>query len=107
MVNKKSSESDFATEREILYKVLFDMKSDLNDLKKVTLDLIKNSSESEIAEKNQNLIEKIYGKESYTQEKTNIDPVSLNSDVPDISKTKSEDKYDYVETIEELSLIHI
>ena len=60
-----------------------------------------NSSETEIAEKNQNLIEKIYGKESYPEEKTNIDPVSLNSEVPDISKTKSEDKYDYVETIEE------
>ena len=101
LVNKKISESDFASEREILYKVLFDMKSDLNDLKKVTLDLIKNSSETEIAEKNQNLIEKIYGKESYSQEKTNIDPVSLNSEGPDISKTKSEDKYDYVETIEE------
>ena len=67
----------------------------------MTLDLIKNSSETEIAEKNQNLIEKIYGKESYPEEKTNNDPVSLNSEVPDISKTKSEDKYDYVETIEE------
>ena len=33
LVNKKSSESDFASEREILYKVLFDMKGDLNDLK--------------------------------------------------------------------------
>ena len=28
--------SDFGSEREILYKVLFDMKSDLNDLKKLT-----------------------------------------------------------------------
>ena len=31
---------DFSNEREILYKVLFDMKSDLNDLKKLTLELL-------------------------------------------------------------------
>ena len=64
LVNKKESKSDFASEREILYKVLFDMKSDLNDLKKLTLDLIKNGTQSEVNEKSQSLIEKIYGKES-------------------------------------------
>jgi len=42
LIDKKEGKSDFASEREILYKVLFDMKSDLNDLKKLTLDLIKN-----------------------------------------------------------------
>src|SRR5690606_40067519 len=33
VINDKRTESDFTTEREILYKVLFDMKSDLNDLR--------------------------------------------------------------------------
>jgi len=33
VVKDKKSDSDFSTERDILYKVLFDMKSDLNDLK--------------------------------------------------------------------------
>ena len=37
LVEDKKEQSDFASEREILYKVLFDMKSDLNDLKKLTL----------------------------------------------------------------------
>lgn len=32
----------FANEREILYKVLFDMKKDMNDLKKLVLDLMQN-----------------------------------------------------------------
>ena len=36
---EKNNSNDFS-EREILYKVLFDMKNDLNDLKKVTSDLI-------------------------------------------------------------------
>ena len=44
VIKDKKSESDFSTEREILYKVLFYMKSDLNDLKKLTLELIQSGS---------------------------------------------------------------
>ena len=36
------------SEREILYKVLFDMKRDLTELKKITFDLIKKDGETEI-----------------------------------------------------------
>jgi transcriptional regulator with PAS, ATPase and Fis domain len=36
-----SSKNDFSTERDIMYKILFDMRSDINDLKKLTLDLMK------------------------------------------------------------------
>jgi len=39
LLNQDEKENDFS-EREILYKVLFDMKNDLNQLKKVTNDLI-------------------------------------------------------------------
>jgi transcriptional regulator with PAS, ATPase and Fis domain len=38
---KREEDKSFSTEREILYKILFDMKSDVNDLKKLVLDLIK------------------------------------------------------------------
>ena len=109
LVNKKESKSDFASEREILYKVLFDMKSDLNDLKKLTLDLIKNGTQSEVNEKSQSLIEKIYGKESDpNSEKQNLAPVSLETEKPEISKAEPVDKYSYAETIEEEepSLLH-
>lgn len=61
LINDKKTESDFSNEREILYKVLFDMKSDLSDLKKLTLDLIKNGN-SNIQEASKGLIQKIYGK---------------------------------------------
>lgn len=40
-VIKRDEDKSFASEREILYKILFDMKSDMNDLKKLVLDLIK------------------------------------------------------------------
>jgi transcriptional regulator with PAS, ATPase and Fis domain len=40
-VIKRDEDKSFSSEREILYKILFDMKSDMNDLKKLVLDLIK------------------------------------------------------------------
>ena len=38
---KKEEDKSFSSEREILYKILFDMKSDMNDLKKLVYDLIR------------------------------------------------------------------
>jgi transcriptional regulator with PAS, ATPase and Fis domain len=40
-VIRKDEEKSFASERELLYKILFDMKSDMNDLKKLVFDLIR------------------------------------------------------------------
>ncbi|PRP68205.1 sigma-54 interaction domain-containing protein [Nonlabens agnitus] len=58
---KKKSDSEFANEREILYKVLFDMKNDLNDLKKLTNELMNSGSSVDVKEKQQGLINRIYG----------------------------------------------
>ena len=52
IISEKSEKSEFNNEREILYKVLFDMKGDLNDLKKLTLELMQTSNISEF-KKNQ------------------------------------------------------
>jgi transcriptional regulator with PAS, ATPase and Fis domain len=41
-VINRSEEKSFSSEREILYKILFDMKSDMNDLKKLVYNLIRN-----------------------------------------------------------------
>lgn len=55
--NGKDSEKDF-TEREILYKVLFEMKKDVNDLKKLTQKIM--NGDVNFNEKNTDLINKIY-----------------------------------------------
>jgi len=39
-VIKRDEDKSYASEREILYKILFDMKSDMNDLKKLVYDLM-------------------------------------------------------------------
>lgn len=38
---KRDDDKSFSSEREILYKILFEMKSDMNDLKKLVFDLIR------------------------------------------------------------------
>jgi transcriptional regulator with PAS, ATPase and Fis domain len=67
VVGGKKAENDFSTERDILYKVLFDMKSDLHDLKKLTLELMKNGS-AKTQEINTHLIQKIYGSKELESE---------------------------------------
>ncbi|MDB4066871.1 sigma-54 dependent transcriptional regulator [Flavobacteriaceae bacterium] len=91
---------DFASEREILYKVLFDMKNDLNDLKKLTLELMKQETSEDVQEKNQGLINKIYGKESVEENPQPLKALQLENQFQE-RVIESEDSYDYAETITE------
>ena len=63
VIGNTKKEGDFSTEREILYKVLFDMKGDLNDLKKLTLELLKNNDSEKVQEENETLIQKFMATE--------------------------------------------
>ena len=55
-----SSSSDFGSEREIMYKVLFDMRNDINDLKSLTSELIKSRGNADLSSQEKNLINRIY-----------------------------------------------
>ncbi len=44
------SQTEFANEREILYKLFFDMKKDVNELKKMFFDLLKNPNIAQFTE---------------------------------------------------------
>ena len=100
----KKAESDFSTERDILYKVLFDMKSDLNDLKKLTLELMKNGA-SKAHEINPNLIQKIYGpKENESEISFEEEPraaVLSNQNNANDDDFDDDENYLFAETIEE------
>ena len=54
------AESDFATEREILYKILFDMRNDLNDLKDLTRKVMQSGVSKDFEQENASLITKVY-----------------------------------------------
>ncbi len=94
----KEDNSSFSSEREILYKVLFDMKNDLNDLKKLTLELMQGDSSTEVKEKNQGLIEKIYGEDESKHDRKNID---FEPDIDIEVNSKIDSSFEYAETIEE------
>ncbi len=60
-VIKHEDSRSFASEREILYKILFDMKSDMNDLKKLVFDLIQRGPiDGEIDESSSRVISSLF-----------------------------------------------
>lgn len=100
LTNGRKEQSDFASEREILYKVLFDMKNDLNDLKKLTLELM-NQDISE--EEREGLIEKIYGNENLSNHEEHSALTVMNPSIePNQPQpiAQAQDSYSYAETIE-------
>ena len=56
-----SGDKEGMTERDILYKVLFDMKKDVADLKKVVFQVIKSDSKPNKDEINDQVFERLYG----------------------------------------------
>ena len=98
--NNEKSSSDFASEREILYKVLFDMKNDLNDLKKLTLELMNHEASEDVQEKNQGLINKIYGQKPTDDNQQAIQALPVENQLQEPLES-SVQSYDYAETITE------
>ena len=113
VIKDKKSKTDFSSEREILYKVLFDMKSDLNDLKKLTMELMQNGS-SKVQEMNSNLIKKIYGtneedseidfeEEAEDEQRTGLITATNN----ERNYQEQDDNYQFAETVEEEEILKL
>ncbi|AXT21225.1 sigma-54-dependent Fis family transcriptional regulator [Flavobacteriaceae bacterium AU392] len=100
VINTSKSESDFSNEREILYKVLFDMKSDLNDLKKLTMKLMQEGNNKDVQKDNESLIQKIY-REDDVDHKENLEVLSLPQQNPPTVEIieDSQDKYHFAEEV--------
>jgi transcriptional regulator with PAS, ATPase and Fis domain len=75
-----SGEKTFGSEREILYQVLFDMKRDMNDLKKLVLDLMHEREEIPVAEDHAQIIRKLYQNENIevVSEKKTSAPIQID-----------------------------
>lgn len=113
LIKKTNTDNNFSSEREILYKVLFDMKNDINDLKKLTLEILNESSTELVQKKNKNLIDKIYQNENDVSKNLNnsneaisFEKTSNQSEVLNTSSNNSE--FDYADSVieeEPLSLL--
>ncbi len=102
VIKTTKARGDFSNEREILYKVLFDMKNDLNDLKKLTMELMQSGNGHDVQQKNQGLIEKIYGDDDDTiDNELEVLPLT-DKRSPEIEVIdNANDKYRFAEVIEE------
>ena len=109
IIPSRKESSDFSSEREILYKVLFDMQKDLNDLKKLTLELMNSGNASKVKTEQAQLIKQIYAPDEQTatltalndefqQEEHAHDVELIDLDDP-VEQTA--DKYHFAEDIEE------
>jgi len=92
--SKNSDSSDFS-ERDLLYKVLFDMKKDMNELKKLVLETYQNGGLSQnIIQKHQGLFEDLdsgfTGKESAESSSSYV-PLVIDSQK---SNSSNEDDYE-------------
>lgn len=81
--DNKKDEKSFSSEREILYQVLFDMKKDMSDLKKLVFDLMQKSGDSSDLQKdNAVLIRKLYEDQDMDilqHQPVNQPPVNISS----------------------------
>ena len=94
LISENKSENDFSSEREILYKILFDMKRDLNELKKLTSNIKKsNSTESEKIDDIQSLLPRKFNEIENSNDE--------NDSLLDDNFEHKNDKYSFAEEITE------
>ena len=102
LIDNESHSNDFSSEREILYKILFDMKKDLNELKK-DIGMIKSDNPdfdiSSFKNSNKNYSDELIEK---AELENSLIPVNENKIADTIN-----DKYDYAEEIQEEETLSI
>ena len=83
LYNKGLDEKTFSSEREILYKILFDMKKDMNDLKKLVHDFMDGGQSPKVQEDNSQLFRKLYqeSEDVYQNPPTYPAPVILKNTI--------------------------
>lgn len=102
-----SSDKSFNNEREILYQVLFDMKKDMNDLKKLVNDIIQNGNvdTSHMSVADLQTMQTVFP-DSFRQQTTTVvpaQPINTNGSSSKIKEQRDiQDMEEYVE--EKLSL---
>lgn len=77
------------SEREILYKVLFDMRKDMNELKRIVLESISNPSRAaQIIQENPELFSEVH-----TPKKADQEPVVLNINSGTVAATEADEEF--------------
>lgn len=107
IVGGSKMETDSFSERELMYKFLFDMKSDLNDLKKLVGELLKQGADFQLNAEQSAMINRMYSDVIPVQERQTFlqaPAVSSSDFVQTTDDTDNNDFEEHVEIEESLSL---
>ena len=100
-MNQNGTKEDFS-ERDILYKVLFDMKKDMNELKKLVLEAFQSGGlTSNIMTKHQNLFDDLEPSSSFEEKKPATPSTNMPLVIDHQSQTEEVEGYDD-DTIEDI-----
>lgn len=101
VVDKKTMESDLGSERELLYKIIFDMKNEINELKKITFEVLQqeNISIPKSSEKDFSSLFPSKSEHSFNR----VETPEIIIEKPNKSEVLNEEDEDYwlAETVEE------
>lgn len=93
--SEESSKDSSFSERDILYKILFDMKNDVNELKKLILEMLNSdSSNMEILKEHQNLFQNLDISDSAFKEKATREASKEPILIPTTSSNHNISTYD-------------
>jgi len=101
VVDKKGMESDLGSERELLYKIIFDMKNEINELKKITFEVLQqeNISIPKSSEKDYSSLFPSKSEHSFNR----VETPEIIIEKPNKNEVLNEEEEDYwlAETVEE------
>jgi len=94
---------DFANEREILYKLFFDMKKDVTELKKMFFDILQNPGTAVQNQALLNELKELKGKE--LMQPAYVQPATVSTAPPVVTYHDGEDIYQHEEVEESLNIM--
>jgi DNA-binding NtrC family response regulator len=97
LIKKSNSYEDFSSEREILYQVLFDMKKDMNELKLLVNDIIRQNPDVKVNDYGAKIVK------PYNDEIEHFNVNNIYRDENTNNKTSFEDQGEVVEEVLSLS----
>ena len=89
VVRKNSAQNDFS-ERELMYKFLFDMKKDLSELKKLVVDILSKDANATLSDAQSDYVNQIYSEVAN-------EIVPPNRSLPEANRTIEVNRSDYEE----------
>ena len=82
------------------------MKGDLNDLKKLTLELMQTNNLSDFKKNNEQLIEKVYKKQNFSEEE-NIEILEVQNNKPKSTKDEYNNDFNYIQEVKAIESLSI